>query len=231
MERITFLWKRFNFSQKVTIRNIFRYKKRALITIIGIAGCTGLMLAGFGIRDSVIDIPNLQFGEVFKYDTSITLSNTDGLEQINEYLQNNDNVEISKELYASSVTVSNDKLNYSVTVFVPNTSEKFNEVCNLKDAKTGEDLEISNEGVIITDKLADEFGIKKDDEITRQAIKDYFKQKYPKENLRFKFLDEEIVDEIIKFGISEYLKKRNLVVDLNKEKTADELFEFNPPTR
>ena len=85
MERITFLWKRFNFSQKVTIRNIFRYKKRALITIIGIAGCTGLMLAGFGIRDSVIDIPNLQFGEVFKYDTSITLSNTDGLKQINEY--------------------------------------------------------------------------------------------------------------------------------------------------
>ncbi len=67
--------------------------------------------------------------------------------------------------------------------------------------------------------------VKKDDEITRQAIKDYFKQKYPKENLRFKFLDEEIVDEIIKFGISEYLKKRNLVVDLNKEKTADELFE------
>ena len=172
MERITFLWKRFNFSQKVTIRNIFRYKKRALITIIGIAGCTGLMLAGFGIRDSVIDIPNLQFGEVFKYDTSITLSNTDGLEQINEYLQNNDNVEISKELYASSVTVSNDKLNYSVTVFVPNTSEKFNEVCNLKDAKTGEDLEISNEGVIITDKLADEFGIKKDDEITVKSSDD-----------------------------------------------------------
>lgn len=172
MERITFIWKRFNFSQKVTIRNIFRYKKRALITIIGIAGCTGLMLAGFGIRDSVIDIPNLQFGEVFKYDTSITLSNTDGLEQINEYLQNNDNVEISKELYASSVTVSNDKLNYSVTVFVPNISEKFNEVCNLKDAKTGEKLEISNEGVIITDKLADEFGIKKDDEITVKSSDD-----------------------------------------------------------
>ena len=172
MERITFLWKKFNFSQKVTIRNIFRYKKRALITIIGIAGCTGLMLAGFGIRDSVIDIPNLQFGEVFKYDTSITLSNTDGLKQINEYLQNNDNVEISKELYASSVTVSNDKLNYNVTVFVPNTSEKFNEVCNLKDAKTEENLEISNDGVIITDKLADEFGIKKDDEITVKSSDD-----------------------------------------------------------
>ena len=114
MERITFLWKRFNFSQKVTIRNIFRYKKRALITIIGIAGCTGLMLAGFGIRDSVIDIPNLQFGEVFKYDTSITLSNTDGLEQINEYLQNNVNVERWKELFGSAGRVRRGKVNLCV---------------------------------------------------------------------------------------------------------------------
>lgn len=66
--------------------------------------------------------------------------------------------------------------------------------------------------------------IKRDDEITRQAIKDYFRQKYPKENLRFNFLDEEIVDEIIKLGISEYLKRQNFVVDLNKGKTADEMF-------
>ena len=166
MEKITFIWKRLNFSQKVTIRNIFRYKKRALITVIGIAGCTGLMLAGFGIRDSVADIPNLQFGEVFKYDTSITLANTDGLSQIDEYLSNNENVELYKELYASTGSVSNDKLNYNVTIFVPNTVEDFEKVCNLKDAQTEEKIEIQNDGVIITDKLADEFGIKVNDEIT-----------------------------------------------------------------
>ena len=222
MERITFLWKRFNFSQKVTIRNIFRYKKRALITIIGIAGCTGLMLAGFGIRDSVIDIPNLQFGEVFKYDTSITLSNTDGLEQINEYLQNNDNVEISKELYASSVTVSNDKLNYSVTVFVPNTSEKFNEVCNLKDAKTGEDLEISNEGVIITDKLADEFGIKKDDEITVKSSDD-IEYKFKVVGITKNYVDHYIIisKELYESEVGKY--KTNMIFANTNENLSEDV--------
>ena len=88
MERITFLWKRFNFSQKVTARNIFRYKKRAIMTIIGIAGCTGLMLTGFGIRDSVIDIPSVQFRKIFSYDLSISLTNTKGLGELNEYFSN-----------------------------------------------------------------------------------------------------------------------------------------------
>lgn len=65
-----------NFSQKVTARNIFRYKKRAIITIVGIAGCTGLMLTGFGIRDSVQDIPNFQYREIYQYDSAISLLNT-----------------------------------------------------------------------------------------------------------------------------------------------------------
>lgn len=65
LEKVTFIWKRFNFSKKVTIRNIFRYKKRAIMTIVGIAGCTGLMLTGFGIKDSVMDIPESQYGEIF----------------------------------------------------------------------------------------------------------------------------------------------------------------------
>lgn len=90
LERIKFIWKRFNFSQKVTARNIFRYKKRAIMTIIGIAGCTGLMLTGFGIRDSVIDIPSVQFRKIFSYDLSISLTNTKGLEELNEYLSNNE---------------------------------------------------------------------------------------------------------------------------------------------
>lgn len=65
LEKVTFIWKRFNFSKKVTVRNIFRYKKRAIMTIVGIAGCTGLMLTGFGIKDSVMDIPESQYGEIF----------------------------------------------------------------------------------------------------------------------------------------------------------------------
>lgn len=166
MEKITFIWKRFNFSQKITVRNIFRYKKRALITIIGIAGCTGLMLAGFGIRDSVSDIPDFQFNDIFKYETSITLSNTDGLNDITKYLSENENIENFHEVYASTGKVSNEEISYDVNIFVPNNTENFEEVCNLIDVKDEEKLQISNSGVIITDKLADTFEIEVGDEIT-----------------------------------------------------------------
>ena len=166
MEKITFIWKKLNFSQKVTVRNIFRYKKRAIITIIGIAGCTGLMLAGFGIRDSVSDIPDFQFKDLFKYETSITLSNTDGLEEIKKYLTENTDIENFHEVCASTAKISNDELSYDLNIFVPNSTENFGEVINLVDSKTGEKLQLSNNGVIVTDKLADKFEINIGDEIT-----------------------------------------------------------------
>ena len=75
LENIPFIWKHFNFSNKVTTRNIFRYKKRSITTIIGISGCTALLVTGFGIKDSVIEIPNKQFKEIIQYDSSIILSN------------------------------------------------------------------------------------------------------------------------------------------------------------
>lgn len=67
--------------------------------------------------------------------------------------------------------------------------------------------------------------VKQDDEHTKQVIKDYFRKKYPKENLRFDFLDEEIVNKVVELGIAEYQKRQTLVDTPNKEKTADELFE------
>ena len=68
LEKIPFIWNKINFSNKITIRNLFRYKKRVLMTVIGIFGCTALMLAGFGIRDSIVDIPNKQYKEIFYFD-------------------------------------------------------------------------------------------------------------------------------------------------------------------
>ena len=73
MEKIPFIWKRLNFSQKVTVRNIFRYKKRFFMTIIGILGCTALILTGFGVKDSVKQIIPNQFENVFIYDMQISL--------------------------------------------------------------------------------------------------------------------------------------------------------------
>lgn len=166
MERITFIWKKLNFSKKVTIRNIFRYKKRAIITIIGIAGCTGLMLAGFGIRDSVTDIPNLQFKEVFKYEASFALTKTDTLGEIEQYLSHNGNIENYAKVCAGTWKISNDKKSYDISLFVPNNKEEFEKICNLSDYKTKEKLQISDDGIIITDKVADTFNIKVGDEVT-----------------------------------------------------------------
>lgn len=166
LEKIPFLWKRFDFSHKVTARNIFRYKKRAIMTIVGIAGCTGLMLTGFGIRDSVDDIPAAQFNGIFKYDASITLSNTDGLSEIEEYLQNNENIENFVEVCATAGKLSNENTSCNVTVFVPNSLDNYSSVYNLINYQTEETISISNGGIIITDKAAETLGVTIGDEIT-----------------------------------------------------------------
>ena len=166
LEKISFIWKRFNFSHKVTARNIFRYKKRAIMTVVGIAGCTGLMLTGFGIRDSVDDIPSAQFNGIFKYDTSITLSNTNGLSDIEEYLKNNESIENFVEICATTGELSKESTSCNVTVFVPDSLDNYNSVYNLIDYQTEEAISISNEGIIITDKAAEMLGVTVGDEIT-----------------------------------------------------------------
>lgn len=166
LERIKFVWNRLNFSKKVTMRNIFRYKKRAFMTIIGIAGCTGLMLTGFGIRDSIIDIPNTQYKEIFVYDSAVTLLNTDNLDKIEKYIENNDNIQAYSELCANTGKLKGEDKSYDTTIYVPDKNEDFEKMCNLKEYKTGEKLELRDDGVIITDKVSEFLGVQTGDEIT-----------------------------------------------------------------
>lgn len=166
LERVKIIWNKLSFSQKVTLRNIFRYKKRALMTIIGIAGCTGLMLTGFGIRDSVIDIPDLQFKKVFTYESSISLMNTDGIDEIKDYLNTNEKVENYVEINGATGKLKNQSLSYDVTIFIPNEKDEMKKICNLKDVNSGEDLTLEDDGIIITDKVAEFLNVKRGDNIT-----------------------------------------------------------------
>lgn len=166
LERITFLWKRLNFSQKVTMRNIFRYKKRAIMTIVGIAGCTGLMLTGFGIKDSVVDIPASQYGGIFRYDMSIALMNTNGIHSLQDYLAQQESVTEVSDLYASSGKLQGVKINYDVTILAPDNLDAFEKVCHLKDVETGQDVSLQNDGIVITDKVASFLHVKAGDEVT-----------------------------------------------------------------
>lgn len=166
LERITFIWKRLSFSKKITIRNIFRYKKRAIMTIVGIAGCTGLILTGFGIRDSVIDVPLSQFGDIFKYESSVSLLNTNGLNELQEYLENNKNIENYVNINATTATISNGIKEFDVTVFIPEKKEEINNICSLRDYTTNNDITLNDNGIIITDKVAEELNVVIGNQIT-----------------------------------------------------------------
>ena len=110
MEKIPFIWKRLNFSHKVTVRNIFRYKKRFFMTIIGILGCTALILTGFGVKDSVKQIIPNQFENVFMYDMQISLKESlteeERQEFKNELTQNNE-IKKAISIYMTSETAVN----------------------------------------------------------------------------------------------------------------------------
>ncbi|MGN1299450.1 MAG: FtsX-like permease family protein, partial [Candidatus Scatovivens sp.] len=88
LEKIGFIWNRLNFIQKVTVRNMFRYKKRLLLTVIGIFGCTSLIVTGFGIKDSIARILSDQYGNIFRYDLQVHLKKDLNESQINDVLKN-----------------------------------------------------------------------------------------------------------------------------------------------
>ena len=161
LERITPIWKRLNFSQKVTIRNIFRYKKRFLMTIIGICGCTALILAGFGLKDSISAILPAQYENVFNYDMQISLKTSlDDTQKQNfiTNLQNNDKITEVSENYMLSGTANKGDKQEDVQIIVPKDNSELEKVINLMDVKTEEKLNLGNEGIVITDKLAELIG-------------------------------------------------------------------------
>ena len=166
LEKCTFFWKKLNFSKKVTTRNIFRYKKRAIMTIVGIAGCTGLMVTGFGIRDSVLDIPESQYGEIFTYDMSISLSDVNSSKGVENIVSSNENIVGFSKVCASSGKIKGNNSNYDTTIFIPEVTLDFEKMCHLKDVKTHEKLEISDDGIIISDKLSELADVKVGDSVT-----------------------------------------------------------------
>ena len=168
LEKITIIWKKLDFSQKVIARNIFRYKRRGLITIIGIAGCTALMLTGFGIRDSIRDITGAQYTNpdaVYVYDFAVTLTNTANLDELKNYANNEKRIESHSEIMANSVRVIGPNKNYDASIFVVDNKEDFYKQCNLINSKNGERLELSDEGVILSVKLAKFLSVNEGDTI------------------------------------------------------------------
>ena len=169
LERITFVWKRLNFTKKVTARNIFRYKKRFMMTIIGVGGCTALIIAGFGLRDAISSMIPSQYGKIDLYNISVTLKD----EYKNEELENIDNIlkdyEYTEDVLnanVQSVTIDKDDNTQSIQLIVPQNVEELSNFIVLESrTNNDEKYTLDDTGVIITEKLSKLLDIKVGDEI------------------------------------------------------------------
>ncbi len=168
LERITFLWERFSFTSKVTARNIFRYKKRFFMTVVGISGCTALLIAGFGIKDSISTIVEMQFEGIFQYDGTAVLK--DGLRddrktEIIDELKATDQIDDVLDVYSANTTVYSDKEEIEATLTVIKDTERFAEFVDLHSRVDKTPLKLTSSGVIITEHMANQLGVKSGDEI------------------------------------------------------------------
>lgn len=170
LEKIPFIWKHMNFTAKVTARNLFRYKKRFLMTIIGVCGCTSLIVAGFGLRDAIANmIPN-QFGEIDKYNISISLKEEkygDELTKLEEKIDNFEEITSLTSTNVQSVKIIKNDNNQSIQLIVPEDVNELEEFISLRDRKNPEDKYVlDNSGIIVSEKLSDLLDIKSGDVIT-----------------------------------------------------------------
>ncbi|MFC6323165.1 FtsX-like permease family protein [Companilactobacillus baiquanensis] len=158
LERITPLWKKMSFSHKVTARNLFRYKGRMFMTIIGIAGATALMITGFGIRDSLNTIVTRQFGHISQYDLVSVYNPKANQEQVKKVQKTvkSDNVKHYSQVYFANVYAKNSDsdLRENISLMVPNSVNKLDNYIKLRNYKTGKKMKLNDKGAIISQKLA-----------------------------------------------------------------------------
>ncbi len=169
LERFTLIWSHLSFTWKVTARNIFRYKKRFLMTVIGIAGCSALLVSGFGIQDSISDIVSKQFDEILNYDASITFdADATALEKddLIKKLEEDDRIEEMIGVDRLAVTVDVDGEDSSVTVIVPNDVNEFADFTTLRHRGSEEIISLKDDGALISEKLAMNLGLTAGDSIT-----------------------------------------------------------------
>lgn len=174
LEHITPLWKRMSFTQKVTARNIFRYKQRMLMTIFGVCGSIALLFAGLGIRNSIADLNNRQFTDIIRYDM-IVAQNTNASQQENEELDNllkdssiKGNLQVHYETLYKTAGRSKDNQEITTLVIPNHEQNDFSNYIQLKDRTTGQALSLDQDGIILSEKIADLAGVKVGDTLTVQ---------------------------------------------------------------
>lgn len=157
IERITPLWKRMTFLQKVTARNIFRYKNRMIMTILGIMGCSALLILGFGIEGSVSGIKDKQFKEIMNFDIGIIYDRNIDKEDYEKFSKNIDNIEGIKEedqFIIKNFKAKFKEIDQNISLFVPESTDHLEDYINLRNRWTGKNIELPEKGAVISEKIA-----------------------------------------------------------------------------
>lgn len=170
LERIRPLWKRLSFTQKVTARNLIRYKKRFFMTVIGIGGCTALLLTGFGLSDSINGIVGKQFEDLQSTDLMLSIKSQASVDDasLNQFLT----TEMSESVYIRQTTVDAVCGNetFSVYLVVPEDADKMNDFMTFRHRVGGESVTFPNaDGVLVTEKMASKLGLEKGDTFTLKS--------------------------------------------------------------
>lgn len=169
LEYIPLIWKRLNFTTKSTFRNIFRYKKRLFMTIFGISATMALLVTGFGLRDSIIDLAEIQYDNIQLYDAMITFSGTDEeKEDLGHWLEDEKDVAASTMVHMEMVDVSTEEGNGEVYLCVPENKEDFQTMTVLQNRTSEEVYTLDGEGILLTEWMADTLGVSAGDSITME---------------------------------------------------------------
>lgn len=160
LERIRPLWRRISFSWKVTLRNLFLYKKRLFMTVIGIAGCTALLLVGFGLHDAIWDIINKQYVDITHYQMTVGLNdhaNDLDVQHVKDVLNQHPEIEHIDRVHTAHMSAKGEDDTLSSThvdVVVPQSLDIFNKSITLKNRISGKQVPFDESSVVISEKLA-----------------------------------------------------------------------------
>ena len=168
LEYLPFIWKHMNFHAKSSIRNMVRYKKRFFMTLFGISGCTALIVVGFGLKDSTQTMMDEQYGKIHTYDAVVSMNtniNEKRQEQVNEFFSSDKRIKDSMKAYQTTMIFSKDDQKEEGYMIVPEKEDQLKQYIKLQDRETKKEIALTDQGVVIDEKLANLLNVKEGDGI------------------------------------------------------------------
>lgn len=169
LERVKPIWSRLSFTRKVTVRNLFRYQRRFWMTVIGIGGCTALIVTGFGLHNSIFDILDKQFDEISLYDATVGLE--DGItekeqQEVETYLSSAPEVERYMACHYEVIESSSGGAEHTCYIYTVADQGQFEEFIRLRHRKDSRPVQLNDSGAVISEKLSELLEVEVGDSIT-----------------------------------------------------------------